>query len=416
MNWRVLAHACRVEAIPRSRAIFDVEKAKIAWDEDLFAEPGSSEEFTTRQVEQFLKLQREALAAQVAEAQRKKKRVRLAEFDAHRKLVLPKGWHEVWSGNIDNPKAFEHVFMTVAADGKIARHLVLDAPGEKAAQKEADRKAREKQKAAAATAASAGSGAAAGAPGDATTAGAAATDDAGEIPRAFDRGVGGENAPEDAPDAEPVEAADRGPLTKAGLAMVAAAKTEALRLALIDGLRGDPVEALALTILAFTASNVDIRGVRRTEHHDHPRDLAAKLLLPGGDLPERLDAVTVCQLAGDLLGRFLTVGGPDAARYTYTASSGDAAEWIGRALDADRLLPRFDTEAFLAQVTGAELKKLAGELGMRTSMKVEALRSALIGNAGAWRPAAAQFGAAAPVVRAGDEDEGGGDSEMEDAA
>ncbi|MBS0537010.1 MAG: ParB/RepB/Spo0J family partition protein, partial [Proteobacteria bacterium] len=73
--WWKIVHALDAPRFYGSDAIFDTNLME--WDEDLFAEPGSREQFTTTDAKTFLKLQAAALAEIVAERQAKKQRVQL---------------------------------------------------------------------------------------------------------------------------------------------------------------------------------------------------------------------------------------------------------------------------------------------------------------------------------------------------
>lgn len=95
LDWHAVATACRCQRIPRSRAVFDVATAAIAFEEDLFAEPDSDEQFTTTDIDGFLAAQ---FAAIEAEARASKGRITVLPGDATKYLRdrLPKDWHLVW--------------------------------------------------------------------------------------------------------------------------------------------------------------------------------------------------------------------------------------------------------------------------------------------------------------------------------
>ena len=197
----------------------------------------------------------------------------------------------------------------------------------------------------------------------------------------------GEAEAEDSGDG--ASASPKVPITKAGQIAIAKAKTLALQQALRSA--PVPVERLVqLLLLALTARNVGVHT-----YSDGRRVLAAlpsRLLLPGGvcaDLP----FADVRSAAGNVLSHILAVSGPDDDRQT-SPTSGVAAEWIGAAIRADDMLPRFDTAEFLAHVQASELKRLAAEVGMRATGSATALRAMLVGKLPDWRPCA--FGAPIP--------------------
>ena len=57
VQWNSVAAECITRRIPRERALFDVEASGIVFDEDLFAEPGSPDQFTTTDVVNFMAAQ-----------------------------------------------------------------------------------------------------------------------------------------------------------------------------------------------------------------------------------------------------------------------------------------------------------------------------------------------------------------------
>jgi len=92
VDWAYLASLCEQKRLSREIAIFD--PAAIAWDEDLFAEPGAADEFTTTDIGSFLSLQRAALEQRIEAS---KGRMIAAEFDERRgDLVAPSGFVFTW--------------------------------------------------------------------------------------------------------------------------------------------------------------------------------------------------------------------------------------------------------------------------------------------------------------------------------
>lgn len=369
--WRQIVAACAVDRIPRSRALFDAAKHPDMWREDLFAQPGDDDAVFTDDIARFVKLQRAALAAQVEARRTAKQRVQLAEYDAARGTVaLPAGWKLI--GGVTEktrPKKVECIFTAMAADGEVIEVLAEDRAAVKAADKAAAARAKKRDA------------------------------DAPEPDRsdaADDGAAGAEDAP------APAEAAKPG-LTKAGLQMVQAAKTAALRQALHEGIAALPLErVVALLVLALAADNVSVR----LSHGDVPeglewraqarwrqfRDLALGLLHPGGALTD-VNGAHARMMAAAALARLLTVGVPS----TFGVESGAAAEWIGAAIGAGDMLGRFDTPAFLAQASGDVLRAAAAAAGIKATGAVGALRERLAGALPDWRPDAAAFGAPAPV-------------------
>lgn len=371
VNWDYIADACRITRFSRGIALFDPDAIK--WDVDFFAQPGANDEYTTTDRKTFMRLQRQALEAQVADAQAQKKRIQLVEFNDStnyntRGPALPAGFQKVYSGYIENPKRTECVFVALTPAGTVERVLCEDTKAAKAAQaKKAER---------------------------AKTGDSADDDDSG--------GDDDTDAGDDAAQ-PPVE---KYGITKAGLALIAAAKTQALRETLRDGLSELPPERLlTLMILAWGALNVSVTGMDagsgyRPDRHNF-RDVAARFLLPGGGLPD-VSMADAKMHAADVMARILRIGEDSGF---YKSASGPAAEWIGAAIGADQALPRFDTAAFLAQVSGDELRRAATAAGEKSTGTVKALREKLTGKMPDWRPDAAAFGAPAPLLQGGQDND-----------
>ncbi|WP_428485985.1 ParB N-terminal domain-containing protein [Rhodopila sp.] len=361
VSWHAIAHACRVTRYFRGNALFDADA--MTWDVDFFAQPGSDEEYTSTDGETFMRLQRQALESQVADAQARKQRVQLVDFDSNNHTPkLPVGFKRVWTGDVEKPKRVECVFVTLDDMGVVKRILAEDTKAVKAAE------ARKVEKAKTAT-------------GDPT--GEAVEDDA-----------------DDEAAEVPAAVVEKPGLTKAGLTMVNAAKTQALRETLCTGLTEMPAERLlVLMVLAWGALNVSVSNVAAGDNSYEQRnfrDIAARVLLPGGGLDE-VSMADARGYAGEVMARVLSFG----VAGLYYSSSGAPAEWIGAAIDANQAMPRFDTEDFLKQVGGDELRRVALAFGERATGTVAALRARLVGRLPAWRPDAAAFGAPAPVVRHG---------------
>lgn len=364
--WHEIAARCRVERISRTAAIFDTTAHPELWEEDFFAQPDDEDRFTTTNLARFRELQREALAARVAERRARKERVQLAECAGDGLAELPRGYRLI--STLPNRKAgrAECVFMAMQLDGHITEVLAEDA----AAKKAAERKREGKRQAAS----------------PAVAAADAEADDAEETEEV---------------EAVPAPVAVRPGMSKAGLTAVAQLKTEALRDTLRTGISELPLEKLvSLLLLAFAADNVQLRL-----EWDHDRawrgpyrlkpigDVLAPLLLPGGAAAE-ISAADARTQAGELLARLLRIGGPDDLNRSYnTRASGMAAEWIGAAIGAEAALGRFDTAELLAQVGGEELRRAAAQQGLKATGGVTELRARLAGQMPGWRPDAAAFGA-----------------------
>jgi ParB/RepB/Spo0J family partition protein len=367
VSWWEIVRRCEVTRISRAAAIFDADAHPTLWSEDLFAQLDDEDRFTTTDVAKFMRMQEAALKQRVEEQRKGKRRIQLAELASDNLPKLPKGWRLLSTSPKAKPGKPECIFTGIRADGSVVEVLAVDVAAQKSADKERTKRAAERRKAEAATPAE------------------AADDDAAD-----QEGEGGSSAP------EPVEeAASKTPLTKAGLDLVAAAKTAALRerLAWVARDCGVP-EMLRLTLLALLASNIEIRPWGTASEIEV---LIAPLLSPGGG-PASIEEPDLKVLAASVLAQLLTVAGPSAP---YKTGSGDAAEWIGASICAGDALPRFDSEQFLACVNGDTLRAAAIAADMKSTGPIGALRAKLIGNMPNWRPDAAAFGAPAPKVRDG---------------
>jgi ParB family chromosome partitioning protein len=118
-DWDEVARMCVVTRIPATRAIFDVATSGLPFDEDMFAEPGSAEQYTTTDVAGFIGAQEAALDA---EARKSRGRITVLTADPAKSLrdCLPKGWTPTWE---TVPKRFggktdpRRVFAAVTRDG-----------------------------------------------------------------------------------------------------------------------------------------------------------------------------------------------------------------------------------------------------------------------------------------------------------
>ena len=368
-NWVVIANACRRSSIPRGFAIFDVDTAAVAFEEDLFAEPGAPNQFVTRDTAGFLAAQTAALQKRVTDGRADGHRIQLAGWQAQ-DIKVPSGWTRRWTEPPKTPPTGDtgqvllvaishapHNFgAIVEALADPPRGTPLEAP-----QAHAGNPPRQ-------SAPQARRGI------EALTTGTAKAATSG---RAIATG--------------PDPVIDPEALSKRGQTIIAEAKTAALR----DHLRHPPgaYEGLSLLtrclLLALAGDNVDVRGSKyQSAELGH---LVPLLVDPAGDLIELSDAA-VLDLLGEVLARMLAI--TDQAT---DFGSGLVAEYIGHALDVPA--PRLDTAEFLATLHGEELRKVS-QAHLRGSVvhtTVVALRNYLVGKLPNWRPAV--FGAPGPASK-----------------
>lgn len=359
IDWADFARLCHDSGkrIPRARAIFD--PALISWDEDLFAEPGAPDQFTTAEVARFMALQRAAFDQLLAKRRDiTRERLLPSAIDGYGNGVpskLAKGDGRVYVLELDERHG--HVRWT------LVRHLAATpAPASPAADDARDEE---------------GDG------DDGTTDPSATPDDA------TDEDEAGEA--EEPPTTHPAAA----PLTKHGQQLLARARTEALRHALRapeSAFSHD--DLLAMLLLALAAGTVKVRS----SHHNYASlvdmaDLAPRLVNADGTLRPDAD---VGRLAQEALARMLSIPGPDDIRHLADNYTDPVPEWIGAWVGATDHLPRLDTEAFLATVAGAELKAWAKAEGLKLA-KVGDIRARMTGRAEHWRPTWSHFGARGPA-------------------
>lgn len=362
--WETIADRCRVQRIPRDRAIFDLGKSKIHWDQDLFAQPGASDEWTTQQVETFMDYQAKALDALVVKLTHDTGIVhRTAKVNRRHEIVLPRGFERVFGTDPDAPKTGQIVFHALANSGEIELVVAIDtrerAPARKAPAKQA----------------------------------------AAEPEPEEDAEEEEDEAPATADDAEePDDAANLlHPLTRAGQDLVVRYKNEALQSAIRSlgeffSISDKPVPKKAMVklitgfILALCSDNVAIYDRKGKPMEFRP--LASILMGPGGNVAVDNEA-QVMVVAYDALAKILVLGGPDTPD---DQQSGAPAETIGNLFGAGDLLPRFDTPAFLKTVKGPALRQAALAHEMKPASSVAGLRAQLADKMPTWRPAGATFG------------------------
>lgn len=356
ISWHVIAGACRQDTIALGTAIFDVAASGIAFEEDLFAAPGSPDQFVTRDIAGFLKAQQAALQARVEQAAARGERLRLADCREGR-IVLPRGWSASYRADSkplkkpDGPVRF--VGISDRWDVGAIKEQVADpprTPGYQALDLRAGAGHRAAKPAPAAASAS-----------------VAESSSSGEVE----------------PDEE---SSERPPITKRGLQMIAAAKQHALRTRIRE--RGPELSLemlLGCLLLALSSDNVRVHA-GRFEVEDLS-DLRPRLVDVSGRFSP--DAGEIYELAADALSRMLVVTDPVTMQ-----GSGAPAEWTGHVLGADQVLARFDTAAFLQELSSEELRRMARAADVSVPKKVSELRQALIGHAPGFRPAS--FGAPGP--------------------
>ena len=356
LPWWHVADRCRTARISKGRALFNGDKYPALWEEDLFAQPDDPDRITTSNIGRFMELQRAALTDRIAADRATGRRIELAELGQGDMAMLPVGWHMLSTANSawsaapqirKKPTRVECIFTCVTRNGDISEVLAADV---------AAKKARDARK------------------------------------------VDGDDDPDDTA-AEAFAAAVEAPkpaVTAAGMAMIAAAKTEALHAAIrqMDDLR----DMLRAMILLCTSDNASIGRLT----HTTKQRVAAMLVLPGGQPAELSDDDSLMAVAETVLTEALFITPTDQGM---GRGAGPAAEWIGVLAGADGFLERFDTPAFLATVRGDVLKAIPNALGLKGSITVSAIREGLAGHLPEWRPEAAQFGAPAPVVPERDDDD-----------
>jgi hypothetical protein len=314
------------------------------FDEDLFSPDDDEDHWTTSDLDGFMKAQREALAAKL-EGDKRSSMVQFKEYSP----VVPDGWqvvsHSEWPDTKIMKRGESRIWaISTGYDfGKIIGRVI--------------RKASE-----AATPAGDGS----------------------------DADIDGDDeVTSEAPIAATPEPEERARLTKAGQKMVAEAKTIALRAKLRDeGLNLACEALLAMLVVALTSPRVTVTmdtGYGVTSF----RDLLPKLVQPDGKFDPLAE---VWRVAAEALARILKISGPDESRDL-------AAEWIGHAIDAQTMLPRFDTPEFLAECKLPLLKAMAElQEGAVPGKTAKALREQLAGVDEGFIPNEAVFGAAGPKV------------------
>ena len=373
ISWHDLAAALTKTKIPRSRAIFDPANAGLVFEDDLFAPADQPESYTT-DVKLFLELQTRALDARVLGPPKGVDYVHAFDFATGKRTKFAKDAEREYNADPLKAKRGRLVVWFLDREGPHigeVRGEVYKLPPKKPKTEPAP------------------------APAKRTLAGAtpAPRDDAADAESdELDDGEGLEEAEAetDIPAPEPAG------ITKAGLTMLAEAKTAALRAAVGEPMT--PYQAVVSLLLLLTAPNVQVRGVYERDHPTGLLDLRARLVLPDGRIDDEMSDADLLMIASDLLRRCLRCAGPDDDQRSpgMRHDAGKVAEWLGHALSAADHLPRLDTPAFLATISGDILRQIAIEHGIKPLSKVSDLRTQLAGKLPDWKPAAAQFGAPGP--------------------
>ncbi len=335
--WWQIEQACRRTRIPLKRAIFDAATAQatvgLTFEEDLFAEPGSDEQFTTTDTEKFLHCQTAALREDVQRLAASKRPLLGTMKDGQ--LQPPAGWELAYT-NIDITKPLKKgdpgKIVTAVVDsgwnmGAIVRRYALPMAEKSAKAKPA----------------------------------AQATD-----------------AP-DAGEGEPTNA-----YTKKALDLIAARKDAMLRAGLEHQPGTRPSTLLAALCLTLAARNVSIRGAPHPNGHSGRFDDLLPAFFNADGRVMVPDNVT--DIACQMIARVLVCPGPGVF-----TSSGPMADWVGALLDIDP--PRLDDAEMLGVLKGEELTRAAREADIAVPVQVSAMRKALEGKLPDWRPAPALFDA-----------------------
>ncbi|AHI24207.1 PRTRC system ParB family protein [Komagataeibacter xylinus E25] len=347
--WNSVAAECVTRRIPRDRALFDVAASGIVFDEDLFAEPGSPDQFTTTDVVNFMAAQRGAVEDLI---QNGDEPALLVDYNSTTLLPqLPAGWMFAdSSGGADK-------VLTRRSRHKRAYAIVPPSDHYNACNVVSVIIKPVK-----------------------ATAAVVADDPDGDVIE----------EPDSDPDAIEIVEADDTPaeepqITKAGQDYLAEIRTNALCAALRNPLRMTPEDAFHALLIAYVAGNSQMR------------DILAALVSPAGDLPE-LDFNRMAELAGEALARTMTVVAPHRQTSTWKPPEEYARpEYIGALINADAQMPELDVPEMLAHVSGSTLKAIAKDyapLGEKVPAKVSDLRRWLVGRAPGWMPV--HFGAAGP--------------------
>ena len=344
-HWSVIAQGCNLKRISRTEAIFDVDKSDIVFERDLFAEPGSDDEWTTTDVAGFLAAQKAALDAEAAAS--KGRIVVVPWSDGDYSASVPKGWRRTWGEppkrwtKTDERKVFAAVMSSGHSVGEVFRTLAVPVA------------------------------AAAGSPGSSAT------------------GTGHNVERVSAP---------RDPITKAGQHHISLAKREAVQTQLQEAV---PLERmLPLLLIALSGSNVAINDDPIKSYQKAKFNDVVSRLVDDKGVVRDIPSDELRELAATVLSRIVVFRSPNSM-----VSSGAVAEWIGADIGAETRLPRFDNAEFLKTVSADVLKAAAEEVGIKPLATAGGTRKLLVDHAETWRPPYTKFEAPGPEAYVPDVDE-----------
>lgn len=343
VDWWAIVDRCRQRVAYKAWAIFDPATVDIAWQEDLFAEPGSKEQFQTTEIAGFRAAQLAALEEKVAAD----KNAMLIQADPRTgNTTDPDGWTRDYAAK--ERKRGQRTLYVLTHSGQVQEWIM----------------SRDKPP--------------------------AAGDEPGGEDDDDDRG-GDDGEDGEAYRSAPPPPPQKGLVTQAGVTLIEARKTAAVRAALADD--RDAHDLLMLLILLFDASNVHVSGIP-WEQQKALGKLPARLIDPAGNLRDDVEEATIRATARMLIANVadFTHGG------SMNPSVGRAGEWIGRLVGADAHLGRFDDEAFLATCKSDLLKQAAEAGQIKWAGTATAMRARLKDQVEGWVPDAAQFGAPGPVA------------------
>lgn len=321
VNWRLVADGCTVRRIPRTRAIFDPDS--FLWDEDLFAEPGAEDQFTTSDVAGFLDRQKAALAAQVVKAKGKLE-VLAYDMTGRGDTKPPKGWQFTYDSvpkrwRKDDPR---RAFAILVEDGWKLGSVTYTLAEPVAPREQGD-----------------------------------ASDPA--------------RAP-----------AERPPINKKTLQQLAVIKAKAVQERLEVYQHNGPAAMLRALLLLFTCRNVQAGGIAGSPYGM----IASKMVNPDGTPNADLSDDDLCALAAWLIGTAITFDAPDQFKGSGNGAEWIAmaiAAEMPRTDTADILKGiNGDTLAAIAENAGVSSRGTVGALRKRLAGALADWRAVTFGAAG----------------------------------
>lgn len=333
INWWEVAKRCQVSRIPQNRAIFDVATAGVLFEEDLFAQPGSPDQFTTTDIRGFLAAQAAAVNERVAAS---KGRIVAGKCDQWGAVVAPDGYRVTFDTVLkrfkkDDPRK---IVLAVIEEGhrlgEVAERMAE--PVAKKVRKEARH------------------------------------DDA---------------------QADSTVTRERPPISKAAQGKLAALKHDALVTALTAITEADnnfqatevAADVLRGLLLCFAYTNVRVATGSQCYGVNSFAYRASKLVNADGTVNQAIGTRELIGLARDFIA--------DATRFHHPNqldSSGEAADWVGTLFGAQDFLGRFDSEEILKGLSSDFLYQLADAHGVSSRGTVSEVRNRLIGNMPGWKP------------------------------